>query len=196
MAPPSPLSRCWRASSSALRKASASAGRRSGSFCSAQATIWSSSSGAAGLSSRTEGASSATCLSAIETAASAWKGTCPVSSSKRITPIEYRSDCGETGLPCACSGDRYWAVPMIEPVSVMSDAPARAMPKSVTLARPSSSIITLWGLRSRCTTPRRCAKRAARRICEVMSIARRGSIGASAWISSLSVRPSMNSIAM
>ena len=35
---------------------------------------------------------------------------------------------------------------MIEPVSVMSEAPARAIPKSVTFARPSSSTITLWGL--------------------------------------------------
>ena len=41
------------------------------------------------------------------------------------------------------SGGRYCAVPMIEPVSVMSDAPARAIPKSVTLARPSPSMITL-----------------------------------------------------
>ena len=85
---------------------------------------------------------------------------------------------------------------MIEPVSVMSEAPARAMPKSVTLARSSSSTITLCGLRSRWTTPRRWAKRAARRICEVMSIARSGSSGASARMSSLSVRPSRYSIAM
>ena len=49
---------------------------------------------------------------------------------------------------------------MIEPVSVMSDAPARAMPKSVTFTRSSSSIITLCGLRSRWTIPVRCAKRA------------------------------------
>ena len=35
----------------------------------------------------------------------------------------------------------------------MSEAPARAIPKSVTLARPSSSTITLWGLMSRCMTP-------------------------------------------
>ena len=51
-----------------------------------------------------------------------------------------RSSTGPTarrpGLPCACSGDRYCAVPMTEPVSVMSDAPARAIPKSVTLTRP------------------------------------------------------------
>src|SRR5437764_563566 len=35
----------------------------------------------------------------------------------------------------------YWAVPMIEPVSVISDAPARAMPKSVTL-RPSTTVLS------------------------------------------------------
>ncbi len=69
-------------------------------------------------------------------------------------PIEYRSERASTGLPCACSGDRYCAVPITEPVSVMSDAPARAIPKSVTLTRPSSSIITFCGLMSRCTMPR------------------------------------------
>ena len=54
-----------------------------------------------------------------------------------MIPIEYRSERASTGRPCACSGERYCAVPMIEPVSVMSEAPARAMPKSVTLTRPS-----------------------------------------------------------
>ena len=34
-----------------------------------------------------------------------------------------------TSWPWACSGDSYWAVPMIEPVSVISDAPRRAIPK-------------------------------------------------------------------
>ena len=50
---------------------------------------------------------------------------------------------------------------MIEPVSVISEAPARAMPKSVTLAWPRSSTITLCGLKSRWITPWRCAKPAA-----------------------------------
>ncbi len=48
-----------------------------------------------------------------------------------------------TAWPWACSGERYCAVPMIEPVSVISDAPARAMPKSVTFTAPCSSTITL-----------------------------------------------------
>ena len=46
----------------------------------------------------------------------------------------------------------------------MSDAPARAMPKSVTFTWPSSSMITLCGLMSRCTIPRPWAKRAPCRI--------------------------------
>ncbi len=85
---------------------------------------------------------------------------------------------------------------MIEPVSVMSEAPARAIPKSVTLARPSSSSITLCGLKSRCTTPRLWAKRAARRTCTVMSIARSGGIAPCSRTSCLSVCPLMYSIAM
>jgi hypothetical protein len=85
---------------------------------------------------------------------------------------------------------------MIEPVSVMSEAPARAIPKSVTFARPSSSTITLWGLRSRWITPRWWAKRAARRIWMAMSIARSGLSGPSSARICLSDRPSRYSMAM
>ena len=85
---------------------------------------------------------------------------------------------------------------MIEPVCVMSDAPALAIPKSVTFARPSPSMMTLWGLRSRWMIPRLWAKRAARRIWIVRSIARAGASGASSWTSFLSVRPSRYSMAM
>ena len=87
-------------------------------------------------------------------------------------------------------------MPMIEPVSVMSDAPARAIPKSVTFARPSSSMITLWGLRSRWITPRRWAKRAALRICSAISMAVSGASGPVSVMNCLSERPSRYSIAM
>ena len=87
-------------------------------------------------------------------------------------------------------------MPMIDPVCVMSEAPARAMPKSVTFARPSSSTMTFCGLKSRWMTPRRCAKRAARRIWIVRSIARAGSSAPCSRTSCLSVRPSTYSIAM
>jgi hypothetical protein len=135
-------------------------------------------------------------LNAIATAVSPSNGTTPVSSSYRITPTEYRSEAALTAWPWACSGDRYWAVPMIEPVSVMSDAPAWAMPKSVTRARPSSSRITLWGFRSRWITPRACANRAACRICVTMSIATTGSSGPCSRTSAFSERPGTYSIAM
>ena len=49
-------------------------------------------------------------------------------------------------------------VPTIAPACVISDvSPARAMPKSATLATPSGSMITFWGLMSRWTIPRLCA---------------------------------------
>ena len=87
-------------------------------------------------------------------------------------------------------------MPMIEPVSVISEAPARAMPKSVTLGTPSSSTITLWGLKSRWMMPRLWAKPAAWRIWMPRSITRIWSSGASAFTMSFSVRPRRCSIAM
>ena len=97
------------------------------------------------------------CFIAISTGLSPVNGTSPVRSSKRTIPVEYRSDVWSTGAPRACSGERYCAVPMIAPSSVIWLAPARAIPKSVTLTTPSGSTITLWGLMSRWTTPFRCA---------------------------------------
>ena len=75
------------------------------------------------------------------------------------------SDAGPTGAPFACSGDRYCAVPMIDPVSVIWLVPARAIPKSITLIRPSGATATLCGLMSRWTTPCWCANPSAARIC-------------------------------
>ena len=62
-------------------------------------------------------------------------------------------------------------MPTIEPVSVIWLVPARAIPKSVTLTRPSPSTRTLCGLMSRCTIPCRCAKRSAERIWRAYSTA-------------------------
>jgi hypothetical protein len=56
---------------------------------------------------------------------------------------------------------------MIEPTSVIWLAPERAMPKSVTLTRPSASTTTLCGLMSRWTIPFRWAKPSAARIWRV-----------------------------
>ncbi len=63
----------------------------------------------------------------------------PVSSSYSRQPAEYRSLRESTRSPRACSGDRYWAVPMTWAVWVMvacASLIARAMPKSMTLTSP------------------------------------------------------------
>ena len=70
------------------------------------------------------------------------------------------------------------------------------MPKSVTFRRPSVSTSTLCGLMSRWTIPFRCANRTAPRIWRAYETAWSIGSGPRATISSLSVRPSMYSIAM
>ena len=63
-----------------------------------------------------------------------------------------------TRSPRACSGDRYWAVPITWAVWVMvaaESAIARAMPKSMTLTSPLLVSMTFAGLMSRCTMPPR-----------------------------------------
>ena len=61
-----------------------------------------------------------------------------------------------TVSPRACSGERYWAVPITAAVWVIVaevSATARAMPKSITLIWPVGVSITLAGLMSRWTIP-------------------------------------------
>ena len=71
--------------------------------------------------------------------------------------------------PVACSGARYWAVPMTWPVAVSGTWSARrAMPKSVTFTRPLGVIIRLPGLTSRCTRPWACAAESAAAVCRMM----------------------------
>ncbi|KGM15320.1 hypothetical protein N867_09705, partial [Actinotalea fermentans ATCC 43279 = JCM 9966 = DSM 3133] len=68
------------------------------------------------------------------------------------------SDCAVAALPMACSGDRYWAVPMTMPESVIGMRPvAVEMPKSVIFTRPERDRMMLPGFTSRCTTPATCA---------------------------------------
>ena len=85
---------------------------------------------------------------------------------------------------------------MIAPSSVIWLAPARAIPKSVTLTTPSPSTITLCGLMSRWMTPLRCAYRSAARICRVYAIATGTGQRPRERISSFSVRPSTYSMTM
>ena len=85
-------------------------------------------------------------------------------------------------------------MPITEPVWVISETPARAMPKSVTIALPSSSTITFWGFRSRWTTPLRWAKPAASSTWRISATACSGLRPAS--ISRFSVGPSTYCMAM
>ena len=85
-------------------------------------------------------------------------------------------------------------MPITEPAWVISETPARAIPKSVTTALPSASTITFCGLRSRWTMPWRWAKRAASSTWRISPTACSGVRPAS--ISCFRVRPSTYCIAM
>ena len=102
------------------------------------------------------------------------------------------------GSPCACSGDRYAAVPMIAAVcaTVSAVVVTRAMPKSVTFTSPRGSSMMLPGLMSRWITPRACAASSARSTSIAMSIARSGRMRPPPARISASVRPSTYSITM
>ena len=86
-----------------------------------------------------------------------------------------------------CSGDIYAGVPTVVPVRVRSVASAsvrgrgpslvisstcctRTSPKSITSTRPPSPTITLSGLKSRCTSPLRCAAASPRPACIMTAI--------------------------
>ena len=79
-----------------------------------------------------------------------WNGRCPVSISYATTPREYWSEAPETSQVAHCSGLMYAGVPTVTPVMVSPSASCTfAMPKSVTTAEPSSSIMMLADLMSR-----------------------------------------------
>ena len=87
-------------------------------------------------------------------------------------------------------------MPRIEPASVIPESPARAMPKSMTLAVPSRSIMMFCGLMSRCTMPLRCAKSTAASNCSVTATDSLPLRRPRRRMRSLSVSPSTYSMAM
>ena len=102
-----------------------------------------------------------------------------------------------TGPPCACSGERYDAVPSTALVcGAVSGPSTRAMPKSITLITPSRVIITLPGLMSRWITPCACAAAIAAQIFCAISAACTGVGRRPVAMNSARVLPSMNSITM
>ena len=73
---------------------------------------------------------------------------------------------GVATSPIACSGGRYWAVPMTIPTAVRFTWPvAREIPKSVSLTTPSGRTRMFAGLMSRWTTPAREAAPSAIATC-------------------------------
>ena len=84
----------------------------------------------------------------------------PLSSSYSTAPKLKTSERASSGLPSACSGAIYAAVPITVPsmVAVSSESvTCLASPKSSSFTEPSVVTMMLAGFRSRCTTPLRCA---------------------------------------
>ncbi|KQV14634.1 hypothetical protein ASC99_31295 [Kitasatospora sp. Root107] len=99
--------------------------------------------------------------------------------------------------PSACSGAMYSAVPSTACEAVIFVlAVERAIPKSVTVTRSPLRSIRLEGLRSRCTTSRRCAASSASSVWATRASAREGGIAPSAARISCSGCPSINSMTM
>ena len=119
-----------------------------------------------GLMLRGAAGKSWTCFMAMLTGFSPSKGRPPVAISYITTPSEYRSEAASTGCPWPVRARSSAPCPGSSRLRSWSTAPpARAMPKSVTFTRPSSSMMMFCGLMSRWMTSRRCAKRSASRIC-------------------------------
>lgn len=102
-----------------------------------------------------------------------------------------------TPPPPACSGAMYRAVPIttLVAVSVVLTS-ARAMPKSVTVTRPSAPSIRLDGLTSRCTISCWCAACRASSAVASRPRACSGAIGPPSVRTLSSGRPSTSSITM
>jgi hypothetical protein len=82
-------------------------------------------------------------------------GDCPSTAEKREAPRENTSDFSPADSPLATSGARYRGLPRTLPVVlwVTSLHRAREIPKSVSLAMPSSVTRMFSGVTSPCTTP-------------------------------------------
>ena len=101
------------------------------------------------------------------------------------------------GLPSACSGERYFAVPSTgAPVVIASPEAARAIPKSMTFTSPFGPSMMLAGFTSRWTIPFSCANSSAAAARSAISAARAGGSGPLAASSSATVRPWTCSITM
>ena len=98
--------------------------------------------------------------SAVSASDSPIKGTRPAKHSYKTSPRPYRSARPSSGLPRTCSGERYFAVPIMM-LSLVRSSPletsALAIPKSASKQRASFVIKIFPGLTSRCTKFCLCA---------------------------------------
>ncbi len=114
-------------------------------------------------------------------------------------PSEYTSERASTFSPLACSGDKYWAVPITAEVLVSLlplSASARAMPKSITFTAPALLIMMFAGLTSRWMMPCWWLKFNASHASAMTSTACCWFIGPSLRTMSRNVTPSTYSITM
>ena len=143
--------------------------RSSGDFARQRSISATRAGGASGRYSRNGCGGADTCFTSIAGVDVASNGKRPASMRYPTMPSEYTSlRPSISRSPVACSGLMNAGVPTAIPVIVRREPPssARAIPKSVTVARPvSASINTLSGLMSRCTTPDECAYASASATC-------------------------------
>ncbi len=119
----------------------------------------------------------------------------PPAAATSTAPSANTSADPPTSWPCACSGARNPGVPKAVPVAVSRvDSRARAMPKSRTRG-PSDAMITLPGLRSRCTSPQPWIAASASASAAPSARNRASSIGPSASRSAERVGPGMYAVA-
>ena len=125
-------------------------------------------------------------------------GGSPVSSSNSTQPTAYTSLRASTASPRACSGDRYWAVPMTAAVCVTfwPSPSALAMPKSMTFTAPARLIMMLAGLTSRWMMLWRCEKSSAAHTSAITSMTFCWDIGPVVLTISRRVCPSTYSMTM
>ncbi len=114
-----------------------------------------------------------------------------------MIPTEKTSVRKSSGLPSMISGAMYAGEPSSWPVTVIRwKSRTCAIPKSISLMRPSFRIITFSGFTSRWMTPRPCAWPSARQTSTQISAAISGKRGWCLPRNCLSVCPSMNSVTM
>ena len=109
------------------------------------------------------------------------------------------SERASTGFPRACSGERYWAVPITAEVCVWTEeesSTARAMPKSITFTSPVLVTMMLAGLMSRWIMPASWLACRARATGISSDAARFGGSGPSSRTMSRRFRPLTRSITM